>query len=164
MLQRVQTLFLLGTVLLCLALMYLPIYELAKDPTSVDVSPPASVPMSTDAPIVSDSQVPNKQFTIFSSAILALINGAVGVLALLGIFLFKKRNLQIRVANLALLLNCILLGLVFFSADAVSSTTNAKVHYLYGSYFPIIGIVFLFLAVRFIKRDEELVRSADRLR
>ncbi len=164
MLQRVQTLFLLATLLLCVALMYLPIYELAQEQTSTAVSAPASDPIGTDASIAIDGQVQNKRFTIFSSAILALINGAVGVLALLGVFLFKKRNLQIRVSNLALLLNCIFLGLVFFSADAVSSTTNAKVHYLYGSYFPIIGIVFLFLAVRFIKRDEELVRSADRLR
>jgi hypothetical protein len=63
-----------------------------------------------------------------------------------------------------LLLSLILLGLIFFATDSLSSITDVKVHYLFGIYLPVIEIVFLYLAIRFIKRDEELVRSADRLR
>ena len=78
--------------------------------------------------------------------------------------MYKNRNLQIRATNLALLINCGLIGLLFFSADSMSTTFQSKVHYLYGSYLPVIIAIFLFLAIRFIKRDDALVRSADRLR
>ncbi|MBP6532245.1 MAG: DUF4293 domain-containing protein [Bacteroidia bacterium] len=149
MIQRVQSLFLLGVVILCLILMYVPIYEL--------------VPLN-DAMTLAAGQAANTKFTIFNSAILAIMNGAIGVLALISIFMYKNRNLQIRASNLALLINCGLIGLLFFSADSMSTTFQSKVHYLYGSYLPVIIAIFLFLAIRFIKRDDALVRSADRLR
>jgi hypothetical protein len=49
-------------------------------------------------------------------------------------------------------------------ADATSSQTDQKIHYLYGSYLPLIQILVIFIAGRYIKKDEELVRSANRLR
>jgi peptidoglycan/LPS O-acetylase OafA/YrhL len=129
--------------------MYVPIYELIND--AVPLTPPGSLTV-------------NAQFTIFNNALLAMVNAAVGVLALIAIFLYKNRNLQIRAGNLALLLDCGMIGLLFFSADATSTTIQAKVHYMYGSYLPVIIAIFLFAAVRYIKRDDALVRSADRLR
>ena len=149
MIQRIQSLFLLGVVLLCTALMYVPVYELVNE--NAPLNPP-------------DQEQINATFTIFNSAILAIINGAVGLLALVSIFLFKNRNLQIRAINLALLLTCGLIGLLFFSADSMSTTLQAKVHYLYGTYIPVILAIFLFAAIRYIKRDEALVRSSERLR
>ncbi len=149
MIQRIQSLFLLVVVILCVVLMYVPVYELVNE--VAPLTPPGQ-------------EIVNTRFTIFNSAILAIINGAVGVLALISIFMFKNRSLQIRAINLALLLTCGLIGLLFFSADSMSTTLQAKVHYLYGTYIPVILAVFLFAAIRYIKRDEALVRSADRLR
>lgn len=148
MLQRIQSVFLLLVIVICIVMMYVPIYEVIHQNLT-----PADALTST-----------NPQFTVFSSSILVIINGAIALLAFVSIFLYKNRHLQIRVANLALLIDLIFLGLLFFSADATSTTMNAKVHYLFGSYFPIINAIFLFVAVRFIKRDDDLVRSADRLR
>jgi len=145
MIQRIQSIFLLVAVLLCLVLMYVPIYDF--------------IPVNA-----ASSPAGNHHFEIFNSAILALINGGVGVLSLLAIFMFKNRNLQIRVTNLALLIDCALIGLLFFTADSMSTTFQSTVHYLYGSYLPIVTAICLFIAIRFIKRDEALVRSADRLR
>ena len=150
MIQRIQSLFLLGVVILSVILMYVPVYELINE--NVPLTPPDG------------TEVTNTIFYIFNSAILAIINGAVGVLALVSIFLFKNRNLQIRTSNLALLLTCGLIGLLFFSADSMSTTLQTKVHYLYGTYIPVILAIFLFAAIRYIKRDDALVRSADRLR
>jgi len=130
--------------------MYVPVYELVNE--NVPLTPPDG------------TEVANTTFTIFNSAILAIINGAVCALALVSIFLYKNRNLQVRAINLALLLTCGLIGLLFFSADSMSTTLQAKVHYLYGTYIPVILAIFLFAAIRYIKRDEALVRSADRLR
>lgn len=146
MLQRVQTIFLLCCLVICLLLHYTPVYELVPVVNNAD---PAAV---------------NPTFTIFKSAILVMLNAGVGVLTLVSIFLYKRRNLQIRLVNLNLLLTLILLGLMFFAADTMSQTNEMKVHYKYGIYLPIVQVVFFFLAARFIKRDEDLVRSADRLR
>ena len=150
MIQRIQSLFLLGVVILSIVLMYVPVYELVNE--NVPLTPPDG------------TEVANTTFTIFNSAILAIINGAVCALALVSIFLYKNRNLQVRAINLALLFTCGLIGLLFFSADSMSTTLQAKVHYLYGTYIPVILAIFLFAAIRYIKRDEALVRSADRLR
>ena len=150
MIQRIQSLFLLGVVILSIVLMYVPVYELVNE--NVPLTPPDG------------TEVANTTFTIFNSAILAIINGAVCALALVSIFLYKNRNLQVRAINLALLLTCGLIGLLFFSADSMSTTLQAKVHYLYGPYIPVILAIFLFAAIRYIKRAEALVRSADRLR
>ena len=146
MLQRVQTIFLLCCLVICLLLHYTPVYELVPVVNNAD---PAAV---------------NPTFTIFKSAILVMLNAGVGVLTLVSIFLYKRRNLQIRLVNLNLLLTLILLGLMFFAADTMSQTNEMKVQYKYGIYLPIVQVVFFFLAARFIKRDEDLVRSADRLR
>ncbi len=143
MIQRIQTIFLLLSVLLSVLLLYLPVYELQSlSATTAEIN----------------------RFTISSSAILAIINGVVGIFCLIAIFLYKNRNLQIRICNLSLLLTCVLIGLLFFVADTMSSSMNQKVHYLYCSYFPLIQILVIYLAIRNIKHDENLVKSADRLR
>jgi hypothetical protein len=129
--------------------MYLPVYEMVAENPQIQPSDPI---------------VAAVKFTVFNSAILAILNGVIGAFALIAIFCYKNRNLQIRISNLALLLDCIFIGLLFFSADSMSSTLNTKVHYLYGSYLPVITAILLFAAIRYIKRDEALVRSADRLR
>jgi hypothetical protein len=50
-----------------------------------------------------------------------------------------------------------MIGLFFFNL-------GKEVSYKEGAYLPLIQIILVFLAQRSIKKDEELVRSADRLR
>ena len=142
MIQRIQSILLGCAVLINALLLLIPVYKfIAADPA---VSP--------------------EDYVITKNALLTILNCGVGVLSLLAVFLYKNRNLQIRVTNLSLLLTVILTGLLFFVADTLSGGMNKRVEYVTGSYLPIIEMLFLFLAVRFIKKDEELVRSADRLR
>lgn len=142
MIQRRQSLFLLGSTLISVLLLYLPLFEI--------------IPIATVDP--------GEPFTIARNTLLMILNGSIGVLSFIAIFLFKNRNIQARACNLALLLTCILIGLVFFLSDTMSSGMNKKINYEYGSYLPLIQVLFIFLATRFIRKDEELVRSADRLR
>jgi Na+-transporting NADH:ubiquinone oxidoreductase subunit NqrB len=143
MIQRIQSLLLLFSTLLSALLLYLPVYELISVPDNVSVV---------------------TRFTIMSSALLVILNGGIGILSFFAIFLYRTRNIQIRMCNLALLLSCVLIGLLFFVADTMSTSMNQKIHYLYGSYIPLIQVLIIFLATRAIKRDENLIRSADRLR
>jgi hypothetical protein len=146
MIQRKQTLFLLGSVIISVLMLYLPVFELKSE--AIDAS----------------NMSPPKQFTISINALLLILNGAIGVFSFLAIFFYKKRNIQIRICNLAMLLTCVLIGLLFFLSDTMSSGMDQKLHYLYGSYLPLIQVLIIFLASRFIKHDENLIRSADRLR
>jgi hypothetical protein len=69
--------------------------------------------------------------------------------------------------RLGLFTDVILIGLVFFVyAGIVENKLGASLNYLdeAGIYFPLIVMLFLILANRFIVRDERLVRSVDRLR
>ena len=143
MIQRIQSVYLLVSIVISSLLLVVPIYEFQ--------------PGTPDGGEI-------RSFTITSNAFLALLNGAIGLLSLIAIFFYKKRNMQIRICNLGLLLTCVLIGLLFFMADTMSENANQKVHYLYGSYLPLIQILFIFLATRAVKKDEDLVRSADRLR
>jgi Domain of unknown function (DUF4293) len=146
MIQRVQSLFLLSAAIISVLLLYLPVFELL--PQTIEVTKIAA----------------SRPFTLSINALLSILNGAIGILSLVGIFLYKNRNIQLRMCNLSLLLTCVLIGLLFFLADTMSSGMDQKIHYMYGSYLPLIQVLMIFLAGRFIKKDEELVRSANRLR
>ncbi len=142
MIQRKQTLFLLGSTIISVLLLYLPLFEMLPETIGNSV----------------------EQFTIPQNSLLLLLNGTIGIFSFISIFLFKNRNIQIRLSKLALLLTCIMIFLIFFLADGMTSGKNLKIHYVYGSYLPVIQILIIFLAAFFIKQDEKLVRSADRLR
>ena len=82
------------------------------------------------------------------------------------IFMYKKRELQLKLSSLNVLLNAMLCGLVFlFYVNKVQTDLSAvAVTYAFGTYVPLINIVLSILAMRWIKKDIELIKSVDRLR
>ena len=92
--------------------------------------------------------------------------GLLGVsclLAITSIFLFKNRQNQFVLNRINILCNLILLG-VFSWRVLQSSGENSFSEKGVQLVVPFISIAFLYLANRAIHRDEELVKSADRLR
>ena len=89
-------------------------------------------------------------------------------IGLLGtIFLYKNRKLQIRVGNLMFLLNLCFLVFMLMAPDNLKEQLgegNWEQQLGTGYYLPIFSIVMIILAVRAIKKDESLVKAADRLR
>ena len=86
-----------------------------------------------------------------------------GIFAFITIFYYKNRKNQFVFNRINILINLILLGV--FTWRALNSLgeisiSEKSVQVLV----PIISIVFLFLANKAIRRDEDLVKSADRLR
>jgi hypothetical protein len=79
------------------------------------------------------------------------------------IFLYKKRVLQYKLTNFTVLLNMLMLGL-FFSLSFIKNNLTGSVNYQIGSFLPILSAFFCYLAAVGIKKDIELVRSADRIR
>ena len=85
------------------------------------------------------------------------------VISLVTIFLFKNRKLQFVLGRLNILLNLILLGLFVYWSLNISGEAQASEKGI-GMLIPVISIVFLVLANKAIKKDEDLVKSVDRLR
>ena len=84
-------------------------------------------------------------------------------LALFSITTFKKRKLQFVTNRLNIILNFVLLGVFVYRSLTLSGETLVSEKGI-GVLLPIISIVFLVIANRAIKRDEDLVKSVDRLR
>jgi Domain of unknown function (DUF4293) len=85
--------------------------------------------------------------------------------SLLAILSFKKRQNQFVINRLNMILNLILLGLFVYRSLNVSGETEKVVSEKgIGMFLPVLSIVFLVLANKAIKKDEDLVKSVDRLR
>lgn len=89
------------------------------------------------------------------------------------IFLYKKREKQVRLCRLNLLVNIIFIGLVFLYyendilmvvAAIEGDSYELDVAYFIGMAFPLVNLVLEILAIRGIKKDIELLKSVDRLR
>ncbi|MEZ0004849.1 hypothetical protein ABH942_000192 [Flavobacterium sp. 28YEA47A] len=85
------------------------------------------------------------------------------LLSLITIFLFKNRKLQFVLCRLNIILNLILLGLFVYHSLSLSGEVATSKKGI-GMFLPIFSIVFLVLANKAIKKDEDLVKSVDRLR
>ena len=93
--------------------------------------------------------------------------GLAGVLALISIFQFRKRLRQMSMARLVIVANILILFLAgfFFYQDYTRLEDGAYLFEVeYGAIAPILAILFCILALRYIRKDERLVRSMDRLR
>ena len=89
--------------------------------------------------------------------------GLSNTLTLLSIFSHKKRQQQFVMGRLNIILNLILLGLFVYRTLNASGETAISEKGV-GMFLPIFSIVFLVLANKAIKKDEDLVKSVDRLR
>ena len=85
------------------------------------------------------------------------------LLSIISIFKYKKRQTQFVLGRLNIILNFILLGL-FVYLLLISPGESQISEKGVGIFIPIFSIVFLVLANKAIKKDEDLVKSVNRLR
>ncbi|MBG7611589.1 DUF4293 family protein [Polaribacter sp. BAL334] len=88
---------------------------------------------------------------------------ASSILAIVTIFLFKNRQLQFVLGRINILINLFLLGLLIYLSLTVSGEASVSEKGI-GMFLPILAILLLVLANKAIKKDEDLVKSVDRLR
>lgn len=81
---------------------------------------------------------------------------------------FKKRQVQIKLAKLNLFIQAGFLVAIFFMIDnAISELpllAESQISYSIGAFCCIPPFVLIYLAIRSIKKDDALVRAADRIR
>ncbi|MGB2224745.1 MAG: DUF4293 domain-containing protein [Polaribacter sp.] len=85
------------------------------------------------------------------------------LLPLFTILKFSNRNLQMNLGKLTILINLILLGLFAYLILTLSGEAAVSKKDI-GMFLPLISIGFILLANSAIKKDEDLVKSVDRLR
>ena len=85
------------------------------------------------------------------------------ILSLIAIFLFKNRKLQFVIGRIIILINLFLLVLLIYLSLTLSGETSVSEKGI-GMFLPILAILFIVFANKAIKKDEDLVKSVDRLR
>jgi hypothetical protein len=94
---------------------------------------------------------------------LSISTVVIALMALGNIFTYRNRSLQRRICNVVIILT---LGLSFWISQAAQKIPGGLegATYNIGAFMPILTIIFCFLAFRGIRKDELLIKSADRLR
>ena len=85
------------------------------------------------------------------------------LLSLLSIFSFKNRKRQILLNNISMVINALLIGLLGYWLLSLSGGISFPEKGI-EPVFPLLAIVFLLMSNLYIRRDERLVKSVDRLR
>ncbi len=149
MIQRIQTLYLLFSGMISAFSVYL-FRNSAIISKPVEGYKPNLIDMIFNSP------------NFYLATIIGL--GLTILLSLITIFLFKKRPLQLKLGKLNILINVLLLGILVYHLPTLSGeiSISKKGIEVFGSVFG--SLLFLFLANRAIKKDENLVKSVDRLR
>lgn len=99
------------------------------------------------------------QLNATSTLLLMITTIAVGTLALVTIFLFKKRSLQLRLCFLGILLEAVLIFLYYRETTTFIQGTYALTAILHS----VIVLAFV-LAARGINKDSKLLKESNRLR
>lgn len=161
MIQRVQSIFLFIAIIIPIVLIFLPLGYLTTDGAQYVYN---SISLKENIP--DGSSVIRLYYLAFCLFLTAVLSGV-------ALFMYKNRVKQMQVVSITMIVFLITLMLVlwvcpdivfkkFFGARMEDFTFTFNTVPLI--IMIVIEAVCLFMANRFIKKDEELVRSADRLR
>lgn len=150
MIQRIQTLYLLAVVALGVALIWLPVIQF--------VTPEEAAELQIWE-LSALGGVPLQGWWGLSVATMLI-----PVLALVDIFLFKKRLVQARLNIFTVLLCLGYYGVLAIYVWQAKLALGVDWHILPWASFPLICMVLTLMATRAILKDEALVRAADRIR
>jgi hypothetical protein len=152
MIQRIQSLWLFLAAVALFAVMFLPVGKFVMPHGLYE----CTAFKMTQAGSVLPLNLPVKY--------LGILAGFAGFFSILALLHFKKRDRQIRWAWVALISKVILaIGMVSLFMY-FKYALNSWVGYGPAVLMPFLGIVFDFLAIKGIKKDDALVKSLDRIR
>jgi len=158
MLQRIQTVFLLLVVLLMGGTLAFPLWSFTAEDSDFYYVLFAFYFEGLDA---SSPEVINVYFPYSLIATLAISSVTVTIIE---ISKFKNRLLQMKLGALNALLMAGTMGLGVYFATDLMETKQIAGNYGIGLFLPGVAMICNVIANRFIRRDEKLVRSVDRIR
>jgi len=123
------------------------------------------LPFATSSAI-SEPYLGDKMYDVKDHLAMIIFGGLSILLPLLSIFLFKNRTLQLRIGILSIIASILLIAVSYLlfmnSSKAVADSTIIQDQA--GMYLPFASLVLLGIANYFVKKDDKLVKSMDRLR
>jgi hypothetical protein len=155
MIQRIQTVYLFLTMIFTLLFITFPVGSLQIGDAEYLIK------------IWSVTPDGYKEFGIepgFLGYVASVIAIIVMIVSIYTTFQFRKRLFQIKLGKMNILLNVMLVVLTFFYLDSVREDVAAQFSYKVGVVFPLLSMILILMANRAIRRDENMVRAADRLR
>jgi len=159
MIQRIQTLFLLAAALISVFLFFAAFSEKTIPESDGSVT-------RYTMHLTNITRTPAEKITLsggYYTILLPVINIAILLVTVIAIFMYKKRQLQIKLCMFGILL-CIIMILVVFSGSENMGVPDLTPHYLEGIYLIAAQIIFLLAAHKFIRKDELMIRAANRIR
>lgn len=152
MIQRIQSIYLLGGTLAVLAMIFLPFSRIVTNDAAVYLF----LHKCSGDPLLS---------SIYNPLLILLIGSVTALCFFISIFLYKNRIRQMRFNALVFVFNCLLIGAMFFVPERMADAVQGKAYYKeIGIIMPLISLILLVFANKAIKKDEMKVRAADRLR
>ena len=160
MIQRIQSVFLLLLAIAMITFLFVPIWS-KTDPASGNTAELTAFALNQTA--TEAGQTAGASTSTIAIGILAIIAAAV---AIYEIFQYKNRLTQMKLGMLNTLILAATLGATVYYAYYVGEEmiAGAPGEREAGFYMPFLALVLNAFANRFIRRDEQLVHSVDRLR
>lgn len=160
MIQRIQSVFLLIIALCMISMLFVPIWVKGNPDTEEFVVLNAFKLVHENRAGLMTEILASKN--VMYIAMLAIASAAVSIFS---VFQYRNRLTQMK---LGLLNSLVIAGLVvsalIVAGNADSFMPTYAKEFKIGALLPMIGLIFNSLANRFIRRDEKLVRDADRMR
>ena len=145
MIQRIQSLFILIAAGFGVLLFFVPIISINYDNSAITFN--------------ATGYVAEKSWYLVLLSIICVVT------MFTQLFMYKNRKKQMLTGKISI---CLWILWIFVFSLFVylhyNSYTTAKFSIHFGAIFPVLIIIFVLLANRNIKKDEELVRSIDRIR
>lgn len=164
MIQRIQSVYLLAVLLLWASIFFLPvsIKSISPDPAQNILKT-----ISYRLDVYRVLKFEGKEMVLKSPGYLLAVLAVLGILsAIISVFYYKNRSKQIKVCRFSLLIAAAFIAADFFLSEAMGKeyAVESNVQYQAASYFPILQIILLMMAIKAIKKDDDLVKAADRIR
>ena len=154
MIQRIQTVYLLIAAFLVGSLFFVSYAEVVSSKGELLV---------LDAKGLYQESSSNPGIILSSLPIVVLCATSIALL-LMTIFTYKKRMRQILISRISIVLLLGIIGLIYYfvwrGAGLVGGSYSLKMPLV----FPLVAVVFVYLAIKGISKDDQLLKSIDRIR
>lgn len=160
MIQRIQTVYLLLVVALGITLCFVPVVQFVSPEDAAVVRAWELTAFGMNETTV--NELPAIQLNGLWGLLLASV--LIPVLAMVDIFLYKKRLLQARLNIFSIMLCLGYYGVLAIYVYLAKMVMGAEWYILPWAAIPLVCLVLTVMATRRILKDEAMVRAADRLR
>ncbi len=152
MIQRIQSLFLFIVFIAGICLFFLPVAFYSSDMLFCKFN------------ITGITQINGQPQNLPNTIPLIIFTIIMTVFPFIIIFLYKNRPLQMKLCRLCIIINVLFIAIIFWYADIIEKNLCVDSIYKTGAFLPLLTLIFLFLANMSIRKDEKIIKSADRLR